>query len=702
MEYEGVVTHVNEAFAYIILNNQTKVHLSLLLLNNPSLSLPQVGARISFKNAHKISSTYVPCTTSELKGVPVEKFQPNAFVKFVESHRLGAQDLVTIGAVIGLLENNFQDLGPEIRETIVLSLLKILLRLFSIPTKADHVCLNKHISHLDLICINSCRHVEIQSSKYREFPHWSFGVHPKPRKHSLLFGLVILQDLYGFLMLKDSLYQVVCIFTNATPENIQSIVDSYVLIRNYKLITEIYKESDVPNLECILVDFQDVVKVFSSQKNEVSLYYFNSSAKRLKYNYSLEFQLVKKSMICIGENKRPECRLYISITKRNYTNHNEFAFLILPSDYIRITIYLKEGRSYKLSHGTVLKEPTCSELTRLYKCKIYEISNNEAYFELLDNEKDPEKLLTVEECKKFVTRSSELVSFSGVLKQKRFANKLSSRIPRRTTVYGFGTPGSNNHQLVFSCRENNTEVYLDCYLNDWENILMPLGLIPQIRLIIRNVQPQSKKYLKATALTSLEIQAYEPLIEFRTANLFGEFELDWGPKFFLGHGNKIPFSVIVWGRVLSVQILSIKMTNRCKDCRYINECPGRCVQCGKGEKQMEFLSKLHVSDEYGQSKVLVKHPGFLKAILDLQDKQFEIWMKAFEEIGEYNFDLFDEISDRHPETDRDFFKYALTAYLRNFNKSAIVSLDMKCRKLDSNPQKNGGRPLWFCLDVRRC
>lgn len=78
--------------------------------------------------------------------------------------------------------------------------------------------------------------------------------------------------------------------------------------------------------------------------------------------------------------------------------------------------------------------------------------------------------------------------------------------------------GSKTHQLVF-CYMSGYEKFLDCYLNDWQHILMPFGLIPDMRVKVKNVLAQSRKYLKATIFTTFELIDYEPKMPFNTVNL---------------------------------------------------------------------------------------------------------------------------------------------------------------------------------------
>lgn len=58
------------------------------------------------------------------------------------------------------------------------------------------------------------------------------------------------------------------------------------------------------------------------------------------------------------------------------------------------------------------------------------------------------------------------------------------------------------------------------YLNNWETIQMPFGLLPEMRVLVRNVLPQKQKYFKSTILTTFQILDYTPKISFETANLY--------------------------------------------------------------------------------------------------------------------------------------------------------------------------------------
>lgn len=77
--------------------------------------------------------------------------------------------------------------------------------------------------------------------------------------------------------------------------------------------------------------------------------------------------------------------------------------------------------------------------------------------------------------------------------------------------------GKKTHLLHF--KTNDTEKTIILYLNNWETIQMPFGLLPDMEILVQNVLPQKQKYFKSTILTNFEILNYVPKIPFETANL---------------------------------------------------------------------------------------------------------------------------------------------------------------------------------------
>lgn len=153
-----------------------------------------------------------------------------------------------------------------------------------------------------------------------------------------------------------------------------------------------------------------------------------------------------------------------------------------------------------------------------------------------DPPQEAAKVLTVLECKEYITqKNTDLVSFEGTIRRKIFADPPTQKVDRKVP-YGFGTTGTfpffvyfflyyfflliglRTHQLVFTYFKNGKENYLDLYLLEWYSV-MPLGLIPEMKIRVHNVIPHGNKFLITCLFTNFEFVSYEPVVEFDTVNL---------------------------------------------------------------------------------------------------------------------------------------------------------------------------------------
>ncbi|CAH1959559.1 unnamed protein product [Acanthoscelides obtectus] len=476
-------------------------------------------------------------------------------------------------------------------------------------TRKESVFSTTFCEHEKLICdisikphviktVSNCRYVEYVSEKYSSFPKWSFGIHSKDTNNTFLIGYLTLDTRYGFLTLCDCNHKMPCLVLKGSEVDIDGLIDTFVIIKDFRIVTEIFNEENVPCLECICVRFEDIVVL-------------NSSAKHLVH--------------CSPE--------------KNF--------------------------KYQTSFKLIRQEP-----------------------------KIQQEVLSVTECKNYVLNNDSLVTFEGVLETKCFVDKLHSRVRKITDIYGYGTPTSKTHVLRFSYSdENDIRQNLDCFLSNWENIVMPLGLVNQMRVIVKNVVPQSSKYLKATALTSFEIVGYEPEVEFQTINLNEDDVFNWGPSCFLGLGGNIPKNVSIWGRVHQVQIISLELSSLCKKCSKQFDTMEMCMKCQTFDRFTEFSALLEVDDIYGESNVYVKKLTFLKLLLNLQEKEFSSFCKEI--VNEsYKFNISNGTSSNTPLAE------AITAFLKVFNKSMNV-WELKCRKSWDDPKPEDMKPFWVYLDGRR-
>uniref|UniRef100_A0A6P7FB73 Uncharacterized protein LOC114326514 n=1 Tax=Diabrotica virgifera virgifera TaxID=50390 RepID=A0A6P7FB73_DIAVI len=638
MECEGVVTKVDPYYGYFELDKKYKIHLSILKIYHTKIDLPRLNSRVVVTNLHVSSLTCVACQNTKIKGDLTVDFEPNSFTHLIKKYSLGVADLLMIDRTLEMLEKSFIFTSDQEQIQMLLVLLEtVIKRKYNVNELSSHICLNNWISHIDIIPINRCKYVEITSDKYHDFPVWSFGVHYGPKNNSLLCGFLYIDPQYGFLMIKDNFHKMVCIITNQLGST-DKFTDSFVILTKYTVVNEIFKGSRVPNLEYLIVDFKDVIILNTESKSKKLYGAIEPSSDG--FQKAWEFSILRKSTVCIGQNRNSEAYLQVSANKENDNSLNEVFYLTLPSAYISILSFLKEGFKYRLHHNISMEEIYNSELMVAGRHKNFQIVEDNAYFQELGPTEDHSKnqILEIQDCKQYMSKTSNMVlSFESLIRNRGFVKNFS-QTNKRTSLYGFSTPGSETHTLIFGYEENQTQSSLIVYLRNWINQLMPLGLIPEMRVRVNNVKPMAT-YLKSTIFTTIEILSYMPNIEFHTANLYGEFEGDWGPPYFLSNGNSVPHGIIVWSKVCNVHILQIDMTNSCDDCDRLIEISGPCAYCKSASRSFKFNMIMHVTDTYGLSKIIVKDPQFLRIILDLSKPQFVHWFEAFQNVGQFSFNI---------------------------------------------------------------
>ncbi|CAH1959557.1 unnamed protein product [Acanthoscelides obtectus] len=662
-----------------------------MVMSKYQYKMPALDSYISIENANGKDVRNVLCEHSVLDGDLCTTVTENAFSELVHQEKLTVVDLYLIDKYICSIENITSDMPLDIKIKLISEIISY--------TRKESVFSTTFCEHEKLICdisikphviktVSNCRYVEYVSEKYSSFPKWSFGIHSKDTNNTFLIGYLTLDTRYGFLTLCDCNHKMPCLVLKGSEVDIDGLIDTFVIIKDFRIVTEIFNEENVPCLECICVRFEDIVVLNSSAKHLVHC----SPEKNFKYQTS--FKLVRKSMVVFGRSKGSECWLQIEVTQNNINVINEQAFLILTQNYITYAVTFKEGHSYTLFHNDDLKETRHPELSRISKHIIYLLNERGAHFQIRQEPKIQQEVLSVTECKNYVLNNDSLVTFEGVLETKCFVDKLHSRVRKITDIYGYGTPTSKTHVLRFSYSdENDIRQNLDCFLSNWENIVMPLGLVNQMRVIVKNVVPQSSKYLKATALTSFEIVGYEPEVEFQTINLNEDDVFNWGPSCFLGLGGNIPKNVSIWGRVHQVQIISLELSSLCKKCSKQFDTMEMCMKCQTFDRFTEFSALLEVDDIYGESNVYVKKLTFLKLLLNLQEKEFSSFCKEI--VNEsYKFNISNGTSSNTPLAE------AITAFLKVFNKSMNV-WELKCRKSWDDPKPEDMKPFWVYLDGRR-
>lgn len=175
------------------------------------------------------------------------------------------------------------------------------------------------------------------------------------------------------------------------------------------------------------------------------------------------------------------------------------------------------------------------------KIPLYQIVDMNAVFVIVDNNISNcnKSVLCAEEVLPTIAQNNKMISFTAVIKTKSFSDPLASRSNRDRKFNGYGTAGTEikrtneDQELTWNCitfagpKTDVLHFFADIsrtqsftlYLNNWENMQTPCGLVPNSRVLVRNVMPQKGKYLKCCAVTSFTILSYEPLVEFETVNL---------------------------------------------------------------------------------------------------------------------------------------------------------------------------------------
>ncbi|CAH1959562.1 unnamed protein product [Acanthoscelides obtectus] len=345
--FKGKVTKVDPTLFYFVVNDCLHVHMCMVM-SKYQYKMPALDSYISIENANGKDVRNVLCEHSVLDGDLCTTVTENAFSELVHQEKLTVVDLYLIDKYICSIENITSDMPLDIKIKLISEIISY--------TRKESVFSTTFCEHEKLICdisikphviktVSNCRYVEYVSEKYSSFPKWSFGIHSKDTNNTFLIGYLTLDTRYGFLTLCDCNHKMPCLVLKGSEVDIDGLIDTFVIIKDFRIVTEIFNEENVPCLECICVRFEDIVVLNSSAKHLVHC----SPEKNFKYQTS--FKLVRKSMVVFGRSKGSECWLQIEVTQNNINVINEQAFLILTQNYITYAVTFKEGHSYTLFHN---------------------------------------------------------------------------------------------------------------------------------------------------------------------------------------------------------------------------------------------------------------------------------------------------------------------------------------------------------------
>ncbi|KAK4874070.1 hypothetical protein RN001_013430 [Aquatica leii] len=683
MNYEGRVTSLNVTTMSFVVDNNITVHTGHLAARTNKYHLPEIGEHVNIYNAHfmlsssiKVQKLFV-CDRGKIVCEHYTDADDTSFPELIDDYNLGCSDLEVIDASIPVITDHIKDLSQNSAMEIMFEIVQVLADIDK--SKNRHKCLNKIIAPLSIKTISDYNFVDSYPNKEEKMPVWFFGSHSKYQKDKLL-GYLQINKRYGILLLRDVNGVKPCVMVNSSKINVIDIVNKFVIIQNFRVFTELYRENEVPCLEYLFFDVKDVLVLEGlCHKNceNMQQLIVKEVPENFSYVYKFKFQLLKKATVNVNKRSQIECWLEVLLVEKSeqiYLGFNAYQVQLIP--------LLEEGHLYEVYHSDKLIECVNQEITRITTRNVLKFQEKNAIFVRV-SEESSYSVLSIADLvgKEF---NGGLISMQGILSVKKLTPALSSRTKKNSTLKEFGTPGSSTHTLIFEDDQGNSTVLL--YVNNWENLQMPLGLIPGMRVCVKNVLFH-KKYLKSTALTSFEILSYEPPVLFDTVNLCQNVERGCDKYSYLGWGDLIPCNVLVWSRVSVLFVRSLKIIYSCNGCQNECACP------------INTTLTFYTTDEFGSSLVLSKSMELLRLLLGLEPGQWKIWCNAFKEVKEYvyNDSEMNQSGDVHIQA----FCEALKTSIQTTNTCRLSNLELKCRKLDNNSNEdNDGLPLWFCVDAR--
>lgn len=679
MKQSGIVAGINQTLcSFTLCTYQDKiVYAGLYLLNNPEESLPKVGEEVTIKfyhrNLRRTTSAIFLCKHSKVicnKKTPLS-LQDCRLIKYLQDYSMGIPDLQTVHDMYVALTENFKEKKYGADEDLI----------FEIIDKFSHKreqfsnrCDSNNIPNITLKPVSEFKNIDIEN-KTKDFCYWNFGVQCYGESFTFLIGHFHIERRYGLPCLTDSNWLQCCLISAKNCEDLDQISNKMILVNKFHVFSEIFQDIRAIDLEYFHFSLDDVIVLNAAAGNKETFFREKPKDKQLLF----DFKLLNKSAPMLSAKNEKE--IWLDVLK----NNSERIYLGFDKRYLPLHSLLQAGNSYGLYSGSLISGHNF-EIARINKQqKIFKVTG-EAQIVKLNEKGEEDEVKTLEELRSGTDNLQGLISFEAVVKTKKFNYSNSSRTARQNKVYGFGTQGGQTHTLLFMTK---LEKNMSLYLNNWEPMLIPYGLVPFMRLRVNNVVAQ-KTYLKSTALTTFQVLSYDPPVEFHTANLSKEL---WGKSSSFSYGHAIPPNAIVWGRVYNVLIRSFRMSYNCSDCDLILERPGDC-SCGCVERKLNIMTTLIITDEVGQSVVINKNLDLVMILLDMNKKEFEMWLRAFEHVGFYIYKVFDD------DTYLNCFSSQLSQTIKIHNALAFYEhLLLKCRRLESSTSDNNGKPLWFCLDA---
>ncbi|XP_031354727.1 uncharacterized protein LOC116179150 [Photinus pyralis] len=631
MNYEGKVTAVNTTTWTFQLDHKLIIYMGLAASQSREVLLPEIGERIKIYNAHYVINKALSlealflCKRSRITSNYGHTFTSESeLLASIRRHKLGCADVKAVVENLEIITSRLSDFTSNSPEQVMCNVVDVIAS--DKAVKNRHTCLNTILAPFALKTISDYRFIDADPDKPKKSPPWSFGAHSKRKEYDKLVGYLKINKRYGIILLHDAQHCVPCVITNRNHVDLYDLTNRLVVIVEFRVFTETFREADVHNVEYILFDVADTFvlkKVSTNDVETVRDILLKEVREDIPYVYSFKFKLHRKGTVNVNRSEQIECWLEVFVPERN-----EDLYLGLNAHQVQLVPLLVTGETYQVYHSEKLISQNRIELARLKQLDARKFQEKTAIFVKLSRE-TADSALTVSETVEKLKCSNDLISFIGTLHLKTFVPPLSSRT--KAPIVGssqFGTPGSYTHTLTF--QEDESQLVL--YLNNWESLRMPFGLVPGMRMCVKNVLPQSRKYLKSTALTRFDILSYEAPVLFDTVNLCKDVQA-CDKYSYIGWGNLIPASVLIWARITTIYIRSLKIVSKCE----VAEC-----SCGD-DTCIDVTITFYAHDEMGAALVISKSLELLRLLLGLELSQWKTWCAAFKMVKRYTYNDCDEL-----------------------------------------------------------
>ncbi|XP_030756899.1 uncharacterized protein LOC115882791 [Sitophilus oryzae] len=706
---QGTVTVVDLSLVYFEVDEIYRVYPDI---TKDYPELPLVGSVVEIKNpkifCHSTDTAVVgPCTECCFPSVVSSETINMDLFNFLKMRRCDENEVIAMDKILRKLQKYL----PRINYTRVL---KIILNVAPFKIRSLPIVDNADRQSFESVKVefpSQLGYVKETSLQYKEFMNFIggcyHGVHPNASIEKVnnivteyLLGWLETDSMYGWFILRDDKYKIpVKFYKNLVPTN---YLGKCILIKKWTGFTEIF-ESNTRTVQYLLVNIRNVV-IVDSPNCKIEKLFFTATEQCTRKKDIIVFELIGKSEIIYGYSGRSECFLEVKVLE--YTdrqlNSNPFIFLALTAKHFAVVPYLRENAKYRMWYSgklEVLHVPGHKELYKLRTAKHLYRACDDAIFQAVSNQNvaDSSKYEDSHQIQSLLSaQANKFVSFALLVARKYFQTcNFPSYIPKRhEDIPFFDIPGQNKQMVVeFSDASSTTAFRL--YFTDRDNYVFPIGLIKDMRVLVKYVEIYKNNYFKTTALTSFEILEYCPKVPFSSANLCFTDTRYWNwiedkiSVVFLGMHKYLPENCVVKGSFLLLSVLNLKIGLYCIMCLNLvarKLCPNCDREFESVSWELQIKMTLFGQDSISSRfKITTECIGFLYRLLRLPRARIKSFCEVFSKTRQLYIDFGDTSRDFSYEGEEvkefldDFCDYVRS----EINYKQHPAIDAICVKQDS-------------------